>query len=123
MSSPSRPTLARRAGTILTDSYERIERIDYKSKRDVVTNADYASERLVIDAIKARYPGDAILAEESGEHAGVLRDDGSNNGRTWVSTRSTGPSTTRTASRTTASASVSWSTTPDRRRHPRSRAR
>ena len=76
--------LARRAGAILTDSYERIERIDYKSKRDVVTNADYASERLVIDAIRERYPGDAMLAEESGEHAGVLRDDGSNNGRTWV---------------------------------------
>ncbi|MEA2652329.1 MAG: monophosphatase [Chloroflexota bacterium] len=76
--------LARRAGTILTDSYERIQRIDYKSKRDVVTDADYASERAVIDAIKARYPGDAILAEESGEHAGVLRDDGSHNGRTWV---------------------------------------
>ncbi|MBA2265184.1 MAG: inositol monophosphatase [Chloroflexi bacterium] len=76
--------LARRAGTILTDSYERLERIDYKSKRDVVTNADYASERLVIDAIKERFPGDAILAEESGDHAGVLRDDGSHNGRTWV---------------------------------------
>jgi myo-inositol-1(or 4)-monophosphatase len=76
--------LARRAGALLTDSYERLERIDYKSKRDVVTDADYASERLVIDAIKARYPGDAILAEESGEHAGVLRDDGSHNGRTWV---------------------------------------
>ena len=76
--------LARRAGALRTDSYERLERIDYKSKRDVVTNADYASERLVIDAIRARYPGDAILAEESGEHAGVLRDDGSHNGRTWV---------------------------------------
>ena len=76
--------LARRAGALLTDSYERLERIDYKSKRDVVTDADYASERLVIDAIRARYPGDAILAEESGEHAGVLRDDGSHNGRTWV---------------------------------------
>jgi myo-inositol-1(or 4)-monophosphatase len=76
--------LARRAGALLTASYERLERIDYKSKRDVVTDADYASERLVIDAIKARYPGDAILAEESGEHAGVLRDDGSHNGRTWV---------------------------------------
>jgi myo-inositol-1(or 4)-monophosphatase len=76
--------LARRAGALLLDSYERIETIDYKSKRDVVTNADYASERLVIDAIKARYPDDAILAEESGEHAGVLRDDGSHNGRTWV---------------------------------------
>ena len=76
--------VARRAGALLIDSYERLERIDYKSKRDVVTNADYASERLVIDAIKERFPGDAILAEESGEHAGVLRDDGSHNGRTWV---------------------------------------
>ena len=76
--------LARAAGALLLASYERIETIDYKSKRDVVTNADYASERLVIDAIKARYPDDAILAEESGEHAGVLRDDGSHNGRTWV---------------------------------------
>jgi myo-inositol-1(or 4)-monophosphatase len=76
--------LARRAGRVLTDSYERIEHIDYKSKRDVVTDADYASERLVIDAIRDRYPDDGILAEESGEHAGVLRDDGSNNGRRWV---------------------------------------
>ena len=76
--------VARRAGALLTESYERLERIDYKSKRDVVTNADYASERLVIDAIRERFPGDAILAEESGEHAGVLRDDGSHNGRTWV---------------------------------------
>ncbi|MDQ2689960.1 MAG: inositol monophosphatase, partial [Chloroflexota bacterium] len=76
--------VARQAGALLLDSYERLERIDYKSKRDVVTNADYASEHLVINAIKARYPDDAILAEESGQHAGVLRDDGSNNGRTWV---------------------------------------
>ena len=76
--------VARRAGALLTESYGRLERIDYKSKRDVVTNADYASERLVIDAIKARFPGDAILAEESGQHAGVMRDDGSHNGRTWV---------------------------------------
>ena len=76
--------LARRAGAVLRDSYERIERIDYKSKRDVVTNADYASEHLVIDAIRERYPDDAILAEESGQHAGVLRADGSHNGRTWL---------------------------------------
>jgi myo-inositol-1(or 4)-monophosphatase len=76
--------LAQRAGAILLDSYERVETIDYKSKRDVVTDADYASERLIIHAIKERFPDDAILAEESGEHAGVLRDDGSGNGRTWV---------------------------------------
>jgi myo-inositol-1(or 4)-monophosphatase len=76
--------LARRAGQVLVASYERLEHVDYKSKRDVVTNADYASERLVIDAIRERFPDDGILAEESGEHAGVLRDDGSHNGRRWV---------------------------------------
>ncbi|HSI99164.1 MAG TPA: inositol monophosphatase family protein [Patescibacteria group bacterium] len=76
--------VARRAGALLIDSYEHLEQVDYKSKRDVVTNADYASEKLVIDAIRERFPGDAILAEESGEHAGVLRDDGSHNGRLWV---------------------------------------
>jgi len=76
--------LARQAGVILLDTYGRVATIDYKSKRDVVTDADYASERLIIEAIKGRYPDDAILAEESGEHAGMLRDDGSGNGRTWV---------------------------------------
>ena len=76
--------VARSAGALLVESYEQLEHIDYKSKRDVVTNADYASEKLVIDAIRERFPDDGILAEESGEHAGVLRDDGSHNGRTWV---------------------------------------
>ena len=76
--------VARSAGALLIDSYERLERIDYKSKRDVVTNADFASERLVIDAIRDRYPDDAILAEESGQHAGAGREGGSHNGRTWV---------------------------------------
>ncbi|HVM25259.1 MAG TPA: inositol monophosphatase family protein [Candidatus Limnocylindrales bacterium] len=92
MSTPSRwadelafaTDAARRAGRLLLDSYERLEHVDYKSKRDVVTNADYASERLVIDAIRERFADDGILAEESGEHAGVLRDDGSHNGRRWV---------------------------------------
>jgi myo-inositol-1(or 4)-monophosphatase len=73
--------LARKAGVVLQRSYERLERIDYKSKRDVVTNADYASERLVIDAIRAAYPGDAILAEESGHHESRGETVGM---RTWV---------------------------------------
>jgi myo-inositol-1(or 4)-monophosphatase len=64
------------------DRYERLERIDRKGARDVVTEADHLSEALVIDAIRARFPSDAILAEESGAHAA-----GSSmpvNGRTWV---------------------------------------
>lgn len=75
--------LAREAGALLQRSYERIARIDYKSKRDVVTDVDFASERLVLDAIRARYPADAILAEESGHHASH-GGAGGVQGRTWV---------------------------------------
>jgi myo-inositol-1(or 4)-monophosphatase len=77
------------AGEILLASYERLERIDYKSKRDVVTNADYASERAVIAAIRDAFPHDGILAEESGEHAGGTRspadaDAATSSDRLWV---------------------------------------
>jgi myo-inositol-1(or 4)-monophosphatase len=60
--------LAARAGELLTANYERAMRVDRKSRRDVVTEVDYASEALVIGEIGARFPGDAILAEESGRH-------------------------------------------------------
>jgi myo-inositol-1(or 4)-monophosphatase len=65
--------LAARAGRLLTDSYERVIRVDRKSRRDVVTEVDYASEALVLQAIRDRYPEDAVLAEESGHH---VRSDG-----------------------------------------------
>jgi myo-inositol-1(or 4)-monophosphatase len=72
------------AGAVLMDRYERLERIDHKSARDVVTEADHLSEELVIEAIRGRFPGDAIVAEESGAHA--ARGDVARpvNGRTWV---------------------------------------
>lgn len=76
---------AERAGALLMAHYERLERIDRKSARDVVTEADHLSEALILEAIRDRFPGDAILAEESGEHH---RRDGSRataaTGRTWV---------------------------------------
>jgi myo-inositol-1(or 4)-monophosphatase len=75
--------LARRAGALLLRSYGRVERISRKSKRDVVTEVDYASERLVLDAVRATYPHDAILAEESGHHE-HHQPDGTASGRTWV---------------------------------------
>ena len=67
------------------DRYERLEQIDYKSARDVVTEADHLSEALILDAIRARYPADAILAEETGEHkakAGEAPTSG--RGRVWI---------------------------------------
>jgi myo-inositol-1(or 4)-monophosphatase len=74
---------ARRAGALLVASYGRVARIDRKSKRDVVTEVDYASETLLMAAIRERYPGDAILAEESGHHQ-RLEAAAAPTGRTWV---------------------------------------
>ena len=75
------------AGAVLMDRYERLERIDYKSARDVVTEADHQSEALILDAIRERHPGDAIVAEETGEHhadAGSGEAATSGRGRVWV---------------------------------------
>ena len=77
--------LAGRAGELLTASYERAMKVHRKSKRDVVTNIDYASEALVIAAISERFPADAILAEESGRQHGASRTvRGRWARRTWV---------------------------------------
>ena len=77
--------LAERAGVVLMDHYERLEQIDYKSARDVVTEADHLSEALILDAIRARYPADAILAEETGEHRAIAGEaPTSGRGRVWI---------------------------------------
>ncbi len=78
--------IAERAGRILFERYERVEQVDYKSARDVVTEVDHLSEALVIEAIRARFPGDGILAEESGAHRKPGADGAGSLavGRTWV---------------------------------------
>lgn len=74
---------ARRAGELLVASYGRVERVDRKSKRDVVTEVDVASEQLILEAVRERFPSDAVLAEESGHHRRA-RGDTPISGRTWV---------------------------------------
>ena len=68
------------------DRYERLEQIDYKSARDVVTEADHQSEALILDAIRGAFiPTDAILAEETGEHQAVAGEaPTSGRGRVWI---------------------------------------
>lgn len=78
--------IAERAGLVLRDRYERVGQIDHKSAKDVVTEVDHLSEALIMNAIRERFPGDGILAEESGEHRGsteaVVRSLA--HGRTWI---------------------------------------
>lgn len=75
--------IAARAGRLLMERYERVEQVDYKSARDVVTEVDHLSEALILEAIRRAWPGDGILAEESGEHAGTSAESLAR-GRTWV---------------------------------------
>jgi myo-inositol-1(or 4)-monophosphatase len=62
---------ARDAGAILSDRLGRALQVSNKGDIDLVTEADLASEKLIIERIKSHYPRHAILAEESGSTAGV----------------------------------------------------
>ena len=62
-------SLARGAGEILMTWWDRLAAGDVTSKsadRDLVTAADLASERHLLDGLRSAYPADAVLAEESG---------------------------------------------------------
>jgi myo-inositol-1(or 4)-monophosphatase len=57
---------ARDAGAILNDRLGRALQVSNKGDIDLVTEADLASEKLIIERINSHYPRHAILAEESG---------------------------------------------------------
>src|SRR3954465_14739755 len=65
---------ARDAGRLLLEKFGRITTITKKGDINLVTEADLASEALIIERIKSYYPKHAILAEEAGD--AVLTVDG-----------------------------------------------
>lgn len=62
--------LAKKAGKILLDNLGKIKFIREKSPSNLVTNVDLASERIIIKAIKNKFPKHGILSEEFGEIEG-----------------------------------------------------
>ncbi|MBN1664614.1 MAG: inositol monophosphatase [Deltaproteobacteria bacterium] len=58
--------MAREAGTLLKNKFNDIHTIEYKGEIDIVTEADKASEALLIGNIQKRFPSHAILSEEAG---------------------------------------------------------
>jgi len=58
---------ARDAGRLLLEKFGTGVRIQMKGEINLVTEADLASEALIIERIKSYYPKHSILAEESGE--------------------------------------------------------
>jgi len=58
---------ARAAGKIVSENYGRLKESDIGEKgvNDMVTTIDLRSQELVVDAIRANFPDDFIVAEES----------------------------------------------------------
>lgn len=67
---------AQAGAAVLRERFGRPRTIDKKGAIDLVTDADRASEAAVLAVLRERFPGAAVLAEESGasgEGAGGLR--------------------------------------------------
>jgi myo-inositol-1(or 4)-monophosphatase len=58
---------ARDAGRILLDKFGRKISVSKKGDINLVTEADLASEKFILERIQSHFPKHAILAEESGE--------------------------------------------------------
>jgi myo-inositol-1(or 4)-monophosphatase len=57
------------AGEIVRDGFGKNFQIEYKTNdKNLVTEIDKKSEKVIIDFISRKYPSHAVLAEESGEH-------------------------------------------------------
>jgi myo-inositol-1(or 4)-monophosphatase len=62
---------ARLGGDVLRERWGQRRTIDYKGGIDLVTDADRASEEAVLGFLARRFPGSAVVAEESGTRGAV----------------------------------------------------
>jgi 3'(2'), 5'-bisphosphate nucleotidase len=65
--------LARGAGRILMDIYARDFAVAYKSKNDPVTEADQLANTFIVNELRARFPNDGVVAEESADIGDALK--------------------------------------------------
>ena len=61
--------IAREAGALLANYFERHIGFETKGEFDLVTEADRASERVVVERLRAHFPAHGIVAEEGGGHS------------------------------------------------------
>jgi myo-inositol-1(or 4)-monophosphatase len=61
---PELENIAREAGSLLMGYFNRRVTIEYKGDVDLVTEADRASERLIVERLQAHWPEHGIVGEE-----------------------------------------------------------
>jgi len=62
--------MARAAGAVLLEGYGKIHAPERKRRTDLVTEFDRRAEAFLLSEISRRFPGHAVLAEESGARTG-----------------------------------------------------
>jgi myo-inositol-1(or 4)-monophosphatase len=60
--------IAREAGALLANYFERHVTFELKGDFDLVTVADRASEKLIVERLRTHFPTHGIMAEEGGGH-------------------------------------------------------
>src|SRR5215813_8172549 len=62
--------IARESGALVANYHQRRIPFETKGEFDLVTEADRASERLIVDRLRSHFPSHSIVAEEGGGHDG-----------------------------------------------------
>ncbi|MFN0061508.1 MAG: inositol monophosphatase family protein [Myxococcaceae bacterium] len=75
---------ARLSGAVLRTRFTLPRTVHLKGDIDLVTDADHASERVLLDYLRQRFPSHAILSEESGASPGQRPSEGLSPGLKWV---------------------------------------
>jgi len=74
---------ARAAGVLIREHYGHVERLT-KRGEEAVTDADRASQRLIIDQLAARFPDDGFIGEENDDGSAITNRPPKRGTRVWV---------------------------------------
>ncbi len=75
--------LARTAGALVAEQYGKVDRL-LKRHNEAVTEADRASQRLIVAGLRRKFPGDGIVGEENETGDAITFDVPKPSGRNWV---------------------------------------
>jgi myo-inositol-1(or 4)-monophosphatase len=79
--------IARDAGKLILELWGKVERLTKNhiaASNEAVTDADRASQRLIVAALKGRFPRDGIVGEESDSGSSITVEVTDVLGRNWV---------------------------------------
>lgn len=75
--------LAKQAGALALDHLGKVARLT-KRNDEAVTEADRACQRLIVDGLRAAFPGDGVIGEESDSGQTITAEIADARGRVWV---------------------------------------